>query len=702
MTLLDRFRAQPGQRHADPSVRLAFVQDIPIDQRAILAEIAREDEDPRVRKAAVAKLMDPAALASVAAGDADQSVRDAALWMLRDIALDAFEGIPEIDSLSAVDVPDGPQMLAGISKTALREEVALRALSRISDPRAHGSIARHAQVEPVRLAALAVLDDPGEILNVALNGEFKDTAVAAVERLVERDDLEQVSSRAKNKSAAKRARAVLREMDDRAAAAAEAARAEELEAARIEQEERDRLQAARDAEERATAEAAAQAREAARAEEDAERQSARTLAEQQVAASRAIEEAEAARRREEEAEEARRQAEEEAERVRQRQAEQAEAQERNARVRHDALMRLRQLAIRIEPLPAKADLTLKAGERALRDLRAALADIPPLPSRQDYEEIVARLKAAQAALTPKVNEIREAVDWQQWANVGIQEQLCQKMEALAAVDDAEAVAREVKELQEQWRQASDVPRQQGDTLWRRFKAAHDVAWDRCAAYFAEQAEVRAANLAKKVALCEQAEGFGDSTDWLRTAEAIKGLQAEWKAVGPVSRGQEKAIWERFRVACDRFFTRRQADLVERKAVWSANLAKKEALCARVEALADSTDWEATSAEIKRLQAEWKTVGPVKRSRSDAVWQRFRGACDRFFSRYVQRHDLARAERVAAREAICAELEGLAPAPLEDSPGPGRSRSAWNAGNLGIGCAPRSARQGAGTPRSMAA
>ena len=129
----------------------------------------------------------------------------------------------------------------------------------------------------------------------------------------------------------------------------------------------------------------------------------------------------------------------------------------------------------------------------------------------------------------------------------------------------------------------------------------------------------------------------------------------------MSRGQEKAIWERFRVACDRFFTRRQADLVERKAVWAANLAKKEALCAQVEALADSTDWDATAAEIKRLQAEWKTIGPVKKSRSDAIWQRFRGACDRFFARYAQRHDIARAERVAAREAICAELEALAPA-----------------------------------------
>ncbi len=74
---------------------------------------------------------------------------------------------------------------------------------------------------------------------------------------------------------------------------------------------------------------------------------------------------------------------------------------------------------------------------------------------------------------------------------------------------------------------------------------------------------------------------------------------------------------------------------------------------RAEALAESTDWDQAAAEIKKLQAEWQTIGPVKKSKSEAVWQRFRGACDRFFARYAARHDTARAERVAAREAICA-------------------------------------------------
>src|SRR6185436_2528801 len=109
------------------------------------------------------------------------------------------------------------------------------------------------------------------------------------------------------------------------------------------------------------------------------------------------------------------------------------------------------------------------------------------------------------------------------------------------------------------------------------------------------------------------------------ADEIKRLQAEWKTIGPVTRGQEKAIWDGFRSGCARFFTRRPTDFALRKTVWAENLTKKEALVAKAEALAESTEWDAAAAEIKQLQAEWKTIGPVKKTRSEAIWQRFRAA-----------------------------------------------------------------------------
>ena len=159
----------------------------------------------------------------------------------------------------------------------------------------------------------------------------------------------------------------------------------------------------------------------------------------------------------------------------------------------------------------------------------------------------------------------------------------------------------------------------------------------------------------------EAEALADSTDWVKTATEIQALQAEWKSIGPVARGHEKSIWERFRAACDRFFTRRQDDLKRRKEEWWTNLARKEALCAKAEALAESTEWDSAAAQFKQLQAEWKTIGPVRKSRSEAIWQRFRTACDRFFDRFKHRDQLELQEKAAVRDTVIRELEALVPA-----------------------------------------
>src|SRR5919206_326708 len=281
-----------------------------------------------------------------------------------------------------------------------------------------------------------------------------------------------------------------------------------------------------------------------------------------------------------------------------------------------------------------------------------------LPSKKDRQELQARFEAARSTLGPRVQELREADEWQRWANLQVQEELCKEMEALKAEENLDAASRKMRELQSRWKQVALAPRAQGEAMWRRFKTAQDEVYGRTSAHLAAQNEERAANLVAKQALCERAEALTDSTDWVRTAAEIQGLQAEWKKIGPVSRGHEKAVWERFRAACDKFFTRRQEDLKHRKEEWATNLAKKEALCEKAEALADSVDWDTAAAQLKRLQAEWKTIGPVRKSKSEAVWQRFRGACDRFFDRYKHRDQLELQEKAQARDTVIRELEAM--------------------------------------------
>src|SRR5687767_5547521 len=326
----------------------------------------------------------------------------------------------------------------------------------------------------------------------------------------------------------------------------------------------------------------------------------------------------------------------------------------------DNLRRLQQLCRQVDTLVAGEQITLKAGNRALRDIRAALDERAPLPSKKDRQDIQARLEEARARLAPRVQELRDADEWQRWANLQVQEELCREMEALKAEENPDTASRRMRELQGRWKEVALAPRTQGEAMWRRFKAAQDEIFNRTAAHFAAQNAERSTNLVKKQALVERAEALAPSSDWVKTAAEMQALQAEWKTIGPVSRGQEKAVWERFRSACDRFFTRRQEDLKRRKDEWASNLARKEGLCAQAEALADSTDWNAAAATLKKLQAEWKTIGPVRKAKSEVVWQRFREACDHFFERYKHRDSLELQEKAKARDEVIRELEGLLP------------------------------------------
>jgi Domain of Unknown Function (DUF349) len=344
-------------------------------------------------------------------------------------------------------------------------------------------------------------------------------------------------------------------------------------------------------------------------------------------------------------------------------AHETQHREGRARAQQDNLHRLQSAVQELETRAAAENLSLKDAERILKETKLLVGTMGPLPTKQDRDDLTVRLQEVRTAVTPRIKELRDAEEWKRWANVQVQEELCAKMEALVPIAESEPekAANEMRSLQERWKMVAAAPRSQAETLWTRFKAAQDQVYEKCKDYFAQQAAERQENLKKKEALCARVEALVDSTDWVRTADAIKALQAEWKTIGPVTRGHEKAVWERFRTACDRFFTRRQEDLKERKHEWADNLAKKETLIAEADQLAQSTEWDRAAGRIKQLQAEWKKIGPVRKNKSEVVWQRFRTACDTFFERYKTRDQVAVAGKLADRETAVAEIEALVPA-----------------------------------------
>ncbi len=776
MALLDRLRPQPAWKHADPAVRLASLDTLAESDRGVIAILARTDESPRVRRAAIARLDDADALGTIARGDVDTQVRADALARLLALALD---GTDLARAALAARALREERALVQVARSAPDEEIALGALERLSEARAFGAVAKHSTYDAVRARALERLTDPAELEAVAITTEYNDTGVAAVDRLGECAAMDVIADRARNPVVARRARAFIRVREQRAAdarARAEAgarrralltegvdalqhasdparARAEldRLDAefaalagdagsdedaahfaARV-NAQRARLDAVERAEAVAAAERAARAvgigaREAliARAAEtvdDIDAHLAGLLAEWSALPSlvggddgswtRRFADA-GERNRERLAGKARAAAvhdqvmalaariealvapdvaPDDAERAwpalesewkaltaplaldpdvtgrvagvaatfaDRRRARHADA----AKAREDRVETWKTLAARAAAVAGQADAPLRDVDQMVRDLKAVLEPQAGGSGSADAgrstppDHVASELRTVLAALSTRGRELRDAEDWRRWANAGIQEALVTQVEALKSSKDLPNVARQLRDLRRQWKAVS-AGRDESGALWQRFKAAADELQARCDEQARVAAAEQAVHLATRVALCEQAEALAQSTDWVATADTLKQLQTQWAAAGPAPRDQVAELARRFRTACDTFFTRRKADLASLKQSWAENAAKKEALCAQAEALAESTDWQNALSGIKQLQADWKAVGPVRRNRADVLWKRFRAACDRFFERYGSRHQIAEQQRVEQRETVVRKIETLA-------------------------------------------
>jgi hypothetical protein len=337
-------------------------------------------------------------------------------------------------------------------------------------------------------------------------------------------------------------------------------------------------------------------------------------------------------------------------------------------------------------------ITLREGERLTRDLTMALDTAGAAGSSRELDEAVAELRAWQEKIAPRIRELREMNEWRKFANAQRQEQLISMAEAIVAslkadeeagkTSDLAATSKALREMHAEWQPVAEAPRQSAQRLWDRFRTATDFIRSRCEPYFAKRREEREVGHHKRAAIVAEAESLATSTEWAAAAARLQALQGEWQALGRLAGESDREFAQRFRTACDAFFVRRREDLTDRKKVWSENLARKEALCAAAEALADSTDWDSASSELKRLQAEWKTIGPVRKNKSEQVWTRFRTAADHFFERYHHRHEIALASKLADREAIVVQLEALAGTSGDGLPGDAAAkvqelRVTWN-------------------------
>ncbi len=301
-----------------------------------------------------------------------------------------------------------------------------------------------------------------------------------------------------------------------------------------------------------------------------------------------------------------------------------------------------------------------------REIQDRWREIGPVP-QQNFRDINDTYQLYVEKFYDLVQINRELRDLDFKKNLEAKTAFCEAAEKLSEDEDVIAAFKELQKLHEQWKDLGPVAREYRDAIWERFRAATSVINKRYQAHFEGVKEQQAENLVKKEALCEKVEALAaqeitSSSQWNALSKEIEALQAEWRTIGFATKKENQKIYERFRAACDAFFERKRLFYNEFKDSMNENLDKKMSLINQVEALKSSTAWKETTEKIIELQKQWKEIGAVPRKKSEALWQRFRAACDEFFA---ERDKHGKPENdfyanLRAKKALIAEIEAYEP------------------------------------------
>ena len=320
-----------------------------------------------------------------------------------------------------------------------------------------------------------------------------------------------------------------------------------------------------------------------------------------------------------------------------------------------------------------------------REIQNRWRETGPVP-QQNYRDVNDTYQLYVEKFYDLVQINRELRDLDFRKNLEAKTEFCEQAEALAESEDVVGAFKELQKLHESWKEFGPVAKEFRDSIWERFRAATAVINKKYQAHFEGLKEQQVANLEAKTALCEKVEAIAEkeitsSNEWNALSKEIEGLQADWRKIGFATRKDNQKVYDRFRAACDKFFSRKREYYNEFKDSMNENMSRKLAIIEQAEALKDSTDWKKTSELLIDLQKQWKEIGAVPRKKSEQLWKRFRAACDAFFN---ERDKQARPENdfygnLKAKRALVEEINAYEPAGAEADAEAARSfADKWNA------------------------
>lgn len=301
------------------------------------------------------------------------------------------------------------------------------------------------------------------------------------------------------------------------------------------------------------------------------------------------------------------------------------------------------LCAEAEALDEEADIV--DAFKKLQQLHTSWREIGPV-SKEIREELWTRFKNASAVINKKYQSFFEERKANEKKNAEGKEALCEKIEAIstdnlktyAAWDEA---TKAIIGLQEEWKKLGFASRKVNTELFARFRKSCDEFFAKKAEFFKRMKDELAANLAKKIELCEKAEALKDSTEWKKTTDALIALQKEWKTVGPVVKKHSDAVWKRFIAACDAFFEEKKKQNVNVHSVEHENLKQKKDIIAQINSILENKETEDAPNKVRELMKKWQEVGHVPYKEKDKVYAEYKAAIDKAFEQLDMKAKKAR-------------------------------------------------------------
>lgn len=642
MGIVDLFR--PKYRHSNVQVRAEAIRALTADDAAVLVQVARTDRDVGIRRLAIEKIQEADVLAEIASAETERSLRDfageraAELWQDHacgqdaELASAALSGIIKLGDQHAL-----VEVAAHASLPAVRK----RAFGELRHPRALAELAKGDAAQEQRLAAVARIDDGDVLRALAIDTTQKEVGLAAVDKLDDLDRLENVAQKAKNKAVRQRARKIATEMAD----------AEKRKTKPVVPDEVKRLRAER----------AQLIREIEAHAESFDFERVGPTFEATVAAWQLIPSESDGH---------------------------AEAHERFTRAA-DRFRKRRDLhqsqARSVDELRGVEREGARARERAMAE-RAAAVPVPVFaPVVEDEDTKRAREAEAQAkrdeAANRRANEearratdvaaaaLRAAEDVERGKAIGVSlSALVDDLDKLETKDPRQ-IERSLQQAAKSFDAIGRVPAEARTELSDRYTAARTKLMARLNELSEAEDWLRFQNVPKAEALIAAATSMAAEEPSQDLANRLRQLQALWKEVGPMPQRRSKELWDTFKAGCDAVYDRVKGLRAEESEKNVEIIKVKEALIAEAEALAASTDWVATAATLKTLQARWKDSGHLPRKQGDELWKKFRAACDTFFERRKPMLDARTAEE-GQNLARKQELISLAQSVATKAPGDG--------------------------------